>query len=215
MSRSSFEYFSGLIWNDSARQGMEFTCVSAAFCENLTNVYLYSCSTLKIYAAADKRDLLEPMLIWATPGQRGFPSRTRAPPSSGPSNVPPPAKQAAQAAKSTEAQKSAELAQLLQGIEKVDDDKRRSAVLDVVCSVEDILELPLYPDPPSIESGELNVNLLKHQVRHLQRLLHICIDPFLRAKVFSGAFSTKIRFCQRRKPINQFRCGNFARLITR
>ncbi|KDQ28039.1 hypothetical protein PLEOSDRAFT_1042220, partial [Pleurotus ostreatus PC15] len=136
--------------------------------ENLTNVYLYSCSTLKIYAAADKRDLLEPMLIWATPGQRGFTSRTRAPPpSSGPSNVPPPAKQAAQAAKNTEAQKSAELAQLLQGIEKVDDDKRRSAVLDVVCSVEDILELPLYPSPPSIESGELYVNLLKHQSQGL------------------------------------------------
>ncbi|KAJ8696722.1 hypothetical protein PTI98_006569 [Pleurotus ostreatus] len=124
--------------------------------------------TLKIYAAADKRDLLEPMLIWATPGQRGFTSRMRAPPpSSGPSNVPPPAKQAAQAAKNTEAQKSAELAQLLQGIEKVDDDKRRSAVLDVVCSVEDILELPLYPSPPSIESGELYVNLLKHQSQGL------------------------------------------------
>ncbi|KAF4598505.1 hypothetical protein EYR38_006909 [Pleurotus pulmonarius] len=123
--------------------------------------------TLKIYAAADKRDLLEPMLIWATPGQRGFPSRTRPPPpSSGPS-IAPPAKQGAQGTKSTEAQKSAELAQLLQGIEKVDDDKRRSAVLDVVCSVEDILELSLYPDPPSIDSGELTVNLLKHQSQGL------------------------------------------------
>lgn len=156
------------------------------------------------------------MLIWATPGQRGFPSRTRPPPpSSGPSSVPPPAKQGAQGAKSTEAQKSAELAQLLQGIEKVDDDKRRSAVLDVVCSVEDILELPLYPDPPSIESGELNVNLLKHQVRYLQEQVHLYIDPFLRAKAFCGAFSTKIQFYQRRKLINPSRCGNFVRLITR
>ena len=155
------------------------------------------------------------MLIWATPGQRGFPSRTRPPPpSSGPS-ITPPAKQGAQGAKSTEAQKSAELAQLLQGIEKVDDDKRRSAVLDVVCSVEDILELPLYPDPPSIDSGELTVNLLKHQVRYILLVLHICINPFLRVKAFCGAFSTKIQFFPRRKPTNRFRCGNFARLTRR
>jgi SWI/SNF-related matrix-associated actin-dependent regulator of chromatin subfamily A3 len=40
-----------------------------------------------------------------------------------------------------------------------------SLILSKLCSTEDILNLPLHPNPPGIETGELVVNLLKHQVR--------------------------------------------------
>ncbi|THH19092.1 hypothetical protein EW146_g2018 [Bondarzewia mesenterica] len=44
---------------------------------NEGNVREFSYSlTLKIYGRADKREQLEPLLIWATPGMRGFPKRT-------------------------------------------------------------------------------------------------------------------------------------------
>ncbi|KAF8135787.1 SNF2 family N-terminal domain-containing protein [Boletus edulis] len=40
--------------------------------------FCYSLSmSLNIYGPSDKRDMLEPMLIWATPRQTGFPSRAR------------------------------------------------------------------------------------------------------------------------------------------
>ncbi|KAI0049881.1 hypothetical protein FA95DRAFT_1588021 [Auriscalpium vulgare] len=172
--------------------------------------------TLKIFGAADKRAQLEPLLIWATPGQRGFPKMTTAPPTtrtavagdsyatssemaSG-SSLPPgytsgypaasyPGSQApaysaspysSQApATRTPAQieaarkqqeslaKAAELRQLLNSLEKVDDEGRRGSLLDTLCSTEDVLKLPVHESPPGIESGELKVDLLRHQKQAL------------------------------------------------
>ena len=61
-------------------------------------------------------------------------------------------------------QKAAELRQIINSLEKVDDEGRRSSLLDSVCSTEDILNLPLHPSPPGIEQGNLVVDLMKHQV---------------------------------------------------
>ncbi|KDQ57760.1 hypothetical protein JAAARDRAFT_35442 [Jaapia argillacea MUCL 33604] len=179
---------------------------------NLTG-FSYSLSvTLKIYGPADKRAQLEPLLIWATPGKRGFPKRTGtashpAPAPSahgavggGPSHAmsaapaPPrsqipgitPAQAHAQQQpyrkqqeayqkqqeayqKQQEAlRKAAELQQMLTTLEKVDDESRRNSLLDTLCAVDDILNLPLHPSPPGIDSGHLTVNLLKHQSQALQ-----------------------------------------------
>lgn len=170
------------------------------------------CSTLKFFGASNKRDQLEPLLIWATPGQRGFiqpstfastgginvthtipgatassranssyttgyPSSSKHTPSSrypsasqgvqrkGTTSAQAAAEQAAAHAKVEALQKAAELRQMISGLEKVNDDGRRSSLLDSLCSVDDILTLPEHKNPPGINSGELKVNLLKHQVR--------------------------------------------------
>lgn len=60
--------------------------------------------------------------------------------------------------------KAAELKSMLTTLEKVDDEGRRSSLLDTICAAEDILALSEYPDPPCIANGLLNVNLMKHQV---------------------------------------------------
>ena len=62
-------------------------------------------------------------------------------------------------------QKAAELKQMLNNLEKVDDEGRRTSLLDTLCSKDDILNLPLHPNPPGIKNGDLVVDLLKHQVR--------------------------------------------------
>ena len=142
-------------------------------------------STLNIYGASDKRRELEPLLIWATPGQRGFPSTTasrtaasastntrnggiaQAAPSSSqrrPNASQTPAQIEAVRKQLEALQKAAELRQMLSNLEKVDDEGRRSSMLDTLCSVDDVLNLPLHPSPPGILSGELTVDLLKHQV---------------------------------------------------
>jgi SWI/SNF-related matrix-associated actin-dependent regulator of chromatin subfamily A3 len=143
-------------------------------------------STLNIYGASDKRRELEPLLIWATPGQRGFPpttasSRTAASASTstrigGIAQAAPSSSQRRPNASQTPAQieavrkqleslqKAAELRQMLSNLEKVDDEGRRSSLLDTLFSVHDVLNLPLHPSPPGILSGELTVDLLKHQV---------------------------------------------------
>ncbi|KAF9024848.1 hypothetical protein BDZ89DRAFT_1068783 [Hymenopellis radicata] len=149
--------------------------------------------TIRFYAAADKRALIQPKLIWATPGQRGFGQTTRA---NAPSYVPPPqvsyssggsasAAGSSQQRKShvtanTKAQieaalkqeearkKAAELSRILNTLEKVDDEGRRSSLLDSVCASEDVLNLPLHPDPPGIAKGDLVVDLMKHQSQGLQ-----------------------------------------------
>jgi hypothetical protein len=59
---------------------------------------------------------------------------------------------------------AAELRQMLSGLAKVDDEGRRGSLLDALCAVDDILSLPMRKNPPGITSGELKVNLLKHQV---------------------------------------------------
>ena len=60
--------------------------------------------------------------------------------------------------------RAAELRQMLSSLEKVNDEGRRSSLLDTMCSTEDVLGLPEHPNPPGIASGELRVDLLRHQV---------------------------------------------------
>ena len=139
----------------------------------------------------DLRAQLEPALVWATPGQRGFrqePPKSRAhkkvkptarhtagstfPGAAGSSMAPygsyAPNQTAAQQAVSQklqdDLQKAAELKQILNNLEKVDDEGRRNSLLDRLLSTEDVLTLPAYSNPPGIENGQLKVNLLKHQV---------------------------------------------------
>ena len=153
---------------------------------------------LKIYGAADKRDVLEPQLIWATPRQRGFSRNNRAAGSNSNTSLPTSTARpdysidfdeysAIQQTASISAaqrevmkrqqetfvkqqaslEKAAELRQMIANLEKVDDESRRHTLLDSLCSVDDILSLPLHPDPPSIQKGNLRVDLLRHQVRSL------------------------------------------------
>lgn len=74
------------------------------------------------------------------------------------------AREAAARKQAQEMAKSTELRQILNSLEKVDDEGRRSSLLDTLCSVADVMELPEHPSPPSIQNGDLKVNLLKHQV---------------------------------------------------
>ncbi|KAG1752940.1 SNF2 family N-terminal domain-containing protein [Suillus lakei] len=67
---------------------------------------------------------------------------------------------------------AAELKQMLGSLEKVDNEGRRASLLDTLCSVNDILNLPVHPAPPGVASGDLVVDLLKHQSQALQW----CID---------------------------------------
>ncbi|KZT00465.1 uncharacterized protein LAESUDRAFT_553779 [Laetiporus sulphureus 93-53] len=152
---------------------------------NLTS-FSYSLSmTLKIYGATDNRAQLEPQLIWATPGQRGFTPRTGGGaaniPIPGPSQLPPmppqsqyqrrgltAAQQEAQRKQQLEFQKASELRQILNNLEKVDDEGRRGSLLDTLCAVEDVLKLPMHPSPPGVTSGDLKVNLMRHQSQALQ-----------------------------------------------
>ncbi|KAF8967874.1 SNF2 family N-terminal domain-containing protein [Flammula alnicola] len=145
--------------------------------------------TLKFYGPSDKRSELEPSLIWATPGQRGFtttnassrgsssalasgrtgsmapiPMPTPSSSSQRPANAAQTAAQREAIHKQQEAlQKAAELRQMLNNLEKVDDESRRGSLLDTLCSTEDVLNMPLQANPPGIASGELSVDLLKHQ----------------------------------------------------
>lgn len=152
--------------------------------------------SLNIYGPSDKRDILEPRLIWATPGKRGFPARAGGGVPGAPS-VPnaialssaggalPPSYSAAlagpmpgpsRARGMTDAQqeairkqhdalaKAAELRQMLSSLERVDDEGRRASLLDTLCPIVDILNLPVHPNPPGIVNGDLVVDLLKHQV---------------------------------------------------
>ncbi|KAH8119200.1 SNF2 family N-terminal domain-containing protein [Phellopilus nigrolimitatus] len=173
---------------------------------NLTG-HAYSISmTLKIYGASDQRNQLEPLLIWATPRQRGFPpsradgsrdipGSTQAPrtynasgPSTSQSSAAPTPSQAInqrgmtaeqkrklqvqQVAQADAMRKAAELKTMLNNLEKVDDESRRTSLLDTLCSTEDVLNLPVHPCPPGIATGDLVVDLLKHQSQALQW----CID---------------------------------------
>jgi hypothetical protein len=113
-------------------------------------------------------------------------------------------------------QKAAELKQMLNNLEKVDDDGRRSSLLDTLCSTDDILNLPLHPDPPGIKNGNLVVDLLKHQVRCwvLWPLYPLC-DNFTRVKRCNGAFNANILFYQRKTQINQSNSGSLGETVLR
>ncbi|KAH9998504.1 SNF2 family N-terminal domain-containing protein [Russula compacta] len=141
--------------------------------------------------SADKRDQIEPMLRWAMPTP-ARPSSSRSnvrpyeatssyasyaapeftgydPRSSGygtgmSSTQTPEALRKQQ----EEFARAAELRQTLANLEKVDDEGRRSSLLDAVCSTDDVLNLPEHPSPPGIASGELRVDLLRHQKQALQ-----------------------------------------------
>jgi SWI/SNF-related matrix-associated actin-dependent regulator of chromatin subfamily A3 len=57
-----------------------------------------------------------------------------------------------------------ELNQMLSTMEKVNDEGRRASLLDRLCAQDDVLALPEHDNPPGMASGELKINLLKHQV---------------------------------------------------
>ena len=139
---------------------------------------------MRIYGASDKRNILESQLAWAIPRQRGPPPRGSAPSVVGPSyaessyaySQPSSSQRVASGGIVNQAReeaikkqqealhRAAELKQMLTSLEKVDDEGRRASLLDTLCSSDDILNLPEHPNPPSIASGELVVNLLRHQV---------------------------------------------------
>ncbi|KAF8588628.1 hypothetical protein K439DRAFT_1651796 [Ramaria rubella] len=143
--------------------------------------------TLKIYGASHKRSELEPLLIWATPKQKGFTDAMRPAgyqPDLCSSNVssshvmPPPTPSTSYAGPSRSQhvsasqrkahedrietlRKAAELHSMLNSLEKVDDEGRRSSLLDTLCTTDDILNLPVHAAPPSVSSGELTSQALQ------------------------------------------------------
>ena len=147
------------------------------------------CRSLKIYGRADQGQTLEPVLVWATPGQKGFGSsssqRSNVPATQAHAHAAPaytsyrdpysgshhqytpvltPAQEAAQKKLAEDMRKAAELRQILNNLEKVNDEGRRANLLDQLLSSEDVLTLPEHPNPPGTDAGNLTVNLLKHQV---------------------------------------------------
>ncbi|KAF8633364.1 hypothetical protein AX17_004535 [Amanita inopinata Kibby_2008] len=127
--------------------------------------------TLKLYGPADKKDQLEPQLIWATPGGRGFPKRSAQTVSTVTSLVAGSSSQGRDmimGSPSEDSKKAEELRRILNNLEKVDDEGRRDSLLDTLCSGEDVFNLPLYQNPPSVKTGELLTDLLKHQKQGLQ-----------------------------------------------
>ena len=157
---------------------------------------------VKIYGRMDQGQTLEPLLVWATPGQRGFgPSssqRTNAPRTQTHARAAPastsyrdpysvsytsvshkphipaltPAQEAAQKKLAEDMRKATELRQILNTLEKVNDEGRRANLLDQLLSTDDVLTLPEHPNPPGIDAGNLTVNLLKHQAC----ILFLCED---------------------------------------
>jgi hypothetical protein len=103
-------------------------------------------------------------------------------------------------------QRAAQLKQMLAGLEKVDDEGRRHSLLDALTVVDDVLALPVHPSPPGRSTGELKVDLLKHQVRCLndrKRTLALeILDLFFRVKHFNGQLIAKTRNYPRRKQTN-------------
>ena len=154
-------------------------------------------------------------MIWATPGQRGFSSRQSSSTSSRSTatvSIPTPYTQVsgtaspivtrpgASGSKQSAAQqeairkqqdnlrKAAELKQMLSNLEKVDDEGRRSSLLDTLCLNEDILNLPLHPNPPGLKNGNLQVDLLKHQVlSNFDHIVGSSLIYYTRAKPYNGA----------------------------
>ncbi|KIO29735.1 hypothetical protein M407DRAFT_226612 [Tulasnella calospora MUT 4182] len=150
---------------------------------NLSGRFAYELDmTLNICGPSNpaRRKELEPLLNWATPGQRGFPipgsnqtgvvgtslspkKGQRNASAAGPSN----AVSQLQQEQLIAAQKAIELSRMMAGLAKVDDSARRATVLDALCG-EDILELPVHEDPPSKAKGQLKNDLLRHQCQALR-----------------------------------------------
>ena len=228
-------------------------------------------SSIKIFGACNQRETIERRLIWATPGQRGFPPpnadgsrvvpgagreprrtyNTNGPASSqaipGPTYPQPPQhpgssqyptsqavsasqtarvnplateqqrkQQAALLAQQDALRKAAELRSMLNTLEKVDDESRRTSLLDTLCSTEDVLKLPVHPSPPGLTSGELTVNLLRHQVlQYMIFFLYHFWWALHRAKPCSGVLIVNTPNYQRRSRINQSSSGNIRKPGTR
>ncbi|KAK1224593.1 hypothetical protein PQX77_012488 [Marasmius sp. AFHP31] len=136
---------------------------------------------IKIYGPSDKIDELEERLRWAMPAGSSR-QRTTAAPSSSQYQPPPPSyitpsqrapsqspEQMERIRKQQEAlRKAAELREMLNTLEKVNDEGRRASLLDSLCSVDDVLALPVHEDAPGPSKGDLTVELLKHQKQGLQ-----------------------------------------------
>jgi hypothetical protein len=101
---------------------------------------------------------------------------------------------------------------MLGGLEKVDNEGRRASLLDALCSVDDILNLPVHPAPPGVASGDLVVDLLKHQVGDVAYAVFIHLILACRAKRCSGVSIMSIRLCRPRSPISQFSFGSTEKL---
>lgn len=80
-------------------------------------------------------------------------------------------RQAKLAAERVALQKAEDLRKIIKSFETVDDDMRRGSLLDSLCSTDDILNLPLQENPPSVASGDLGTNLMKHQLQALKWML--------------------------------------------
>jgi len=113
--------------------------------------------------------------------------------------------------------KAAELKQMLTSLEKVDDEGRRASLLDTLCSSDDILNLPVHPNPPGIASGELVVDLLKHQVPYSLFCIPDIFPRVLinRVKLFNGALNTSTQLCRPKNPISRSSSGDTAMQVTR
>ena len=116
--------------------------------------------------------------------------------------------------------RAAELRQMLSNLNKVDDEGRRGSLLDTLCSTEDVLALPEHPNPPGIASGDLRVDLLKHQVCDYSALVRgICkCSVYLRiyrSKPYNGRSSMRTRSPQQKKRISQCSSGSTERQVLR
>ena len=187
--------------------------------------------SIKIYGAAEQRAQLEPLLRWATPHQRGFPP----PRPDGSRDIPGLAdiphtqlyneymiSQSESGPLTSEEQRklqataeslarAEELRIMLANLERRDDESRRGSLLDKLCSTEDILQLPEHPNPPGVSTGELVVNLLKHQVcvsscKHLQWLKGTFRS--LRNKLYNGVSIASILNCPLGRKISLFSFGS-------
>ncbi|EJU03956.1 hypothetical protein DACRYDRAFT_87309 [Dacryopinax primogenitus] len=140
---------------------------------NLSGAHAYTLSLkLQICGPADpvRRSQIEPYLVWATPGQRGFDQARTG--SATPSQLLPSSTQAQRDALSLSQDQAEDLQRILEGFKKANDEGRRDSLLDSLCAEQDILKAPEHRNPPSKASGDLFTDLLKHQSQALQW----CID---------------------------------------
>lgn len=69
-----------------------------------------------------------------------------------------------------ESAKASQLRSILESVTRLDDTTRRDNLLNSLCG-EDVLELPVMPNPPSVASGHLKTELLKHQVSKIYQII--------------------------------------------
>ena len=106
--------------------------------------------------------------------------------------------------------KAYELAQQLAQLQKINDESRRSSLLDTLCSIDDVLNLPMHPDPPSIANGQLKVDLLNHQVRFPVLSLSIFQYFKRRNKLSSGFWTESIRSFPKEKKTDPCNFGSIS-----